>query len=313
MSRHIRCSESLRMIDDGRTPLQELYGAYASLLRHSHWEGQVIHEQTVLDERGEPLGISLPILMLQNDLRGKSLWILAGIHGEEPAGPIALAEHINVLRALHEQNVPVVLLPLCNPSGYARDWRYPNLHRSTDPDIGRSVGDSDHCLVDGANQPRKASAACPESQALTSAVIDVAKTSPPHLVFDLHEDEVEIDGDPLPCLYVHGDPKKSERISGSVVELLRQHGVELQMEGTTRFGERIEDGIVMNYADGSIDELLAADRVYTNNRVQEKSPAQTVIVLETRKNGWTLRQRVATHAAIVKALPDLWEASQNQR
>jgi len=46
------------------------------------------------------------------------------------------------------KRIPIVLLPLCNPSGYRRDWRYPTQRRRSNPDTDPSVGSSEHFLID---------------------------------------------------------------------------------------------------------------------------------------------------------------------
>jgi hypothetical protein len=69
--------------------------------------------------------VELPIIALRSPRSGDAMWILSGIHSEEPAGPNAIAEAIDDIAALGER-LPVVLVPLCNPHGYARNWRYLN-------------------------------------------------------------------------------------------------------------------------------------------------------------------------------------------
>ena len=68
----------------------------------------------------------LPIIALRSPKKGPAIWVLAGIHGEEPAGPNAVAAAIADIAMLGEHR-PVVLLPLLNPHGYARNWRYLNV------------------------------------------------------------------------------------------------------------------------------------------------------------------------------------------
>jgi len=65
------------------------------------------------------------------------------------------------------------------------------------------------------------------------------------------------------------------------------------MEGKTRFGEEIKNGVIGPVADGSIDELLTAHG------------AQTVIVVETPTIGVPLEKRVAAHGRIIQAYEEL--------
>ncbi|MFQ5983382.1 MAG: succinylglutamate desuccinylase/aspartoacylase family protein, partial [Woeseiaceae bacterium] len=105
--------------EDGRLRIKELFESYLEL-RARGWELDVIADS-------EPAGAeyALPIIALRTPHDGAAVWILAGIHGEEPAGPNAIAAAIDDLAALGETRA-VVLLPLLNPHGYARNWRYLN-------------------------------------------------------------------------------------------------------------------------------------------------------------------------------------------
>ena len=67
--------------DDGRASLQELYASYGQLLEHG-WNLDIIHNS-------QPPGTSdaLPIIALRSPREGPAIWLISGIHGEEPAGP----------------------------------------------------------------------------------------------------------------------------------------------------------------------------------------------------------------------------------
>jgi hypothetical protein len=95
---------------------------------------------------------ALPIIALRSPLDGAAVWIIAGIHGEEPAGPNAIAKTIDEIAALAEHQ-PMVVIPLCNRYGFARNWRYLNTPVYSKATDGQSVGDSSHLLPDpGAEQ-----------------------------------------------------------------------------------------------------------------------------------------------------------------
>ena len=70
---------------------------------------------------GQSEGIALPCAVRQPAPGAPSLFISAGIHGDEPAGPLAL------LRFLKEGRLPAgigaVLMPLLNPEGVAAKTR----------------------------------------------------------------------------------------------------------------------------------------------------------------------------------------------
>ncbi len=74
---------------------------------------------------------ALPVIALRTPQGGEACWILSGIHGEEPAGPNAIAASIDAIAALGERQA-VVLLPLNNPHGYVNNWRYLNMQKYSD-------------------------------------------------------------------------------------------------------------------------------------------------------------------------------------
>jgi hypothetical protein len=126
---------------DGRMPIEELYRSYLSL-RDRGWVLDVV-------TRSQPVGRdhALPIIALRTPQAGKAVWILSGIHGEETAGPNAIAASIDAIAELGRRRA-VVLLPLNNPQGYVHNWRYLNT-ATWSPDVDeQSVGDSSHLLPD---------------------------------------------------------------------------------------------------------------------------------------------------------------------
>ena len=110
---------------DSRMPITEVYRKL-SRLKDSLWIDEVICSQRV--DLKEYKRKFLPILGFRTRLKGDALWIISGIHGEEPAGVNAIAKNIKFLNKLAKK-IPIVLIPLANPSGYRRDWRYPTLKR----------------------------------------------------------------------------------------------------------------------------------------------------------------------------------------
>ena len=105
---------------DGRAPIERLYGSMDALAAQGPWV-----MKTVFVDQG------LPIRVLTTKHKGPAVWILAGIHGEEPAPPNAVFRSRAALQALAAKNIPVVLFPLCNPVGYTKDWRYPDARRGS--------------------------------------------------------------------------------------------------------------------------------------------------------------------------------------
>jgi hypothetical protein len=282
---------------DGRLPTEELYRAFLKLAKKFGWVVEKIYEQ-------KWLGISLPILGLRTPKEGTAIWLVAGIHGEEPAGLNALAKEIEFLGRLGEK-IPLVLLPLCNPLGYLRNWTNPTEYRDEERK-GASVGDSRHFLPDFKNpkEPRLEKPICPEAEAITFWVVETAKRSKPRLVIDFHEDEDKSLKDPY--IFFNREMGADDPVVREVVKILLKSGFSLQMRGTTRTGERIVGGVVSNIADSSLDELLSAKKIIFKGRLVSGPSASKVVVVETRIIGIPLLKRVKAHQAILYSLKKFW-------
>ncbi|MBI4232182.1 hypothetical protein HY605_03025 [Candidatus Peregrinibacteria bacterium] len=298
---------------DGRMNLAELFASYSPLFDSEHWEGDVAFEQRVLDEGGQVMG-HLPVFSLRTKTRGSALYLIAGIHGEEPAGPNALARNVDFVDELRREGLPVVLLPMCNPAGYFRDWRYQDTRRGS----GSSVGDSDHLVLQKKGRaPKYAAPISKEAEALTSHVLGLQHEWPADLVIDLHEDED--DGlNPRcvhPYIYSQGRRKTKDPVAKRVVEILKESGMSIQMSGRTRFKEKIKGGIVVGDGDGSIDQLLSAGRFHKDGKIHKKRAARSVVVVETptlQVNGegtrpLPLELRVRAHERAIRAIPEFLE------
>lgn len=127
---------------------------------------------------------------MRSPISGPATWIISGIHGEEVAGPNAIAAAIDDIAKLGEHR-PVVLIPLSNPHGYVRNWRYLNSPIWSHDIDAQSVGDSSHLLPDPENsqQARAAVASSPEADAITRYILETMEGYPPLISIDLHEDD----------------------------------------------------------------------------------------------------------------------------
>ena len=247
--------------------------------------------------------------------RGEALWILAGIHGEEPAGPNAIAAHLPSIVELAASGVPIVVIPLCNPKAYRSNWRYPNTSERDWHKGGYSVGDAEYLLADPTtgDRPRAAKPPGPETKALTEFVLRLAKDYPPRLVLDLHEDELSTDGG---YIYSQGRRAADNPVGAEVIRLLRESGIPIRQSGRTRFDEPIVDGVISRddrgqpIRDGSIDELLAATEIIVDGRKAPGPAAATVIVVETPAfAGSQFELRVAAQGAVIQHVRELWQLS----
>lgn len=278
---------------DGRKPVEQLYQAYTSLLREG-WQLDIIVQS-------QPAGRSyaLPVIALRSPRAGDACWILAGIHGEEPAGPNAIAESIDAIAALGKRQA-VVLLPLNNPQGYVNNWRYLNMPGYSETIEGQSVGDSSHLLADPDNpdRARAEAASSVEADAITRYILAQSAHYPPAASIDLHEDNLISAG----YVYSQGKRGAADPLAAAAVRTLRDNGIPLRMSGETRFGEVIDQGIIGPVIDGSIDELMSAASIIRDGRVQAGPGAGTVLVFETPADQVSLQRRIRAHAALLRSI-----------
>jgi len=289
----LRLPDAVQTYSDGRKPIEELFRVYLSLVDRG-WQLDILGQS-------QPAGRdhALPIIALRSPEAGEAVWILSGIHGEEPAGPNAIAESIDAIAALGKQR-PVVLLPLNNPQGYVHNWRYLNMATYSETVEGQSVGDSSHLLADPENPARARSraASSPEAAAITAYVLRMSNEYRPAISIDLHEDNLIREG----YVYSQGKLGAADPLALAAVRVLEDSGIPLKMSGQTRFGEPISGGIIGPVTDGSIDELMSAASILEEGQLKAGPEARTVLVFETPADQVSLPRRVGAHAALLREL-----------
>ena len=281
---------------DGRAPIDTLYRAYLLLIEKG-WKLEIVAES-------QPAGTdhALPIIALRSPKGGPAVWILAGIHGEEPAGPNAIALAIDDIAKLGEKR-PVVLMPLLNPQGYARNWRYLNVADLLGEDR-RAERRGLVAPAAGSGEARQgARSRCIErgggrAHALRPGLgIDY----PPVYSLDHHEDNLIDEG----YVYSQGSQGADDPLASEAVAVLRASGVPIKMGGKTRFGEDISGGIIGPVVDSSIDELMSSREIVVEGRLRPGPAARTVLVFETPAAALTLEKRIAAHLALIRRLTTL--------
>lgn len=293
--------------EDGRRSLDDLYTAYLRLAEEYGWRMETVFRQRdVIGDRE----LLLPVFSFITPLQGPALWLLSGIHGEEPAGPNAIVEELDRIGVLGKE-VPMVVMPLCNPKGYRRNWRFQDTaareYKSlSHPDGGVSVSDTEHMVIapDHSGRPRLSTPLSPECDTFTRYVLERAQSHPPVVVLDFHEDEEQC---MAPYIFTNGPRNEYDPIAKEVVRILGDAGMPLWMDGRTRFGHEVIGGVVANVYDGSIDELLAAKEVWSNGQIVPGPGARSVVVIETPITGIALPKRIQAHRAVLGALPELWK------
>ena len=297
---------------DGRLPLGAIMGRFDALSAEHGWTSETIYDY--------PDTPGIAIKSWRTPHRGEALWILSGIHGEEPAGPNAIAANLASLTELADAGVPIVVIPLANPKAYRHNWRYPNTpERDWKKGGGYSVGDAEYLLpdLDAGTRPRADKVPGPETAALTQFVLRLAQQYPPRMVLDLHEDELSTEGG---YIYSQGTQPEDNPVGAEIVRLLQATGIPLRQSGQTRFGETIVAGVISRddkgrpIRDGSIDELLAAAEVIVDGSRIRGPAAHTVIVVETPAfEGSKFDLRVAAQGAVVQHVRELWRVNMEPR
>jgi len=282
---------------DGRAPIEEIHRSLTKLAEAGSWD-----IETVFTDR------SLPSYVLHTKKQGPALWVLAGIHGEEPAPPNAVLENLGKLDDLATSGVPIVLFPLCNPVGYARNWRYPDGEKYDESRPGHSVGDSDHLLLDDDGKPRIEKASSAQADALTRKVLELAVLYPPVLSLDLHEDDLLDRG----YLYSQGPKGFDDDAAKSIIRRMTEMNYPTLLSGKTRFDEKVIDGIISDVKDGSVDELIASDTVYVDGAVRKGPSGRSVIVVETSAMKTPLEKRVRVHSTILEMAEELYRIALRQ-
>ncbi len=287
--------DDVQTFADGRKPVEQLYDSYLSL-QQAGWVLDVVAQS-----QPEGRDFALPIIALRTPNKGDAVWILSGIHGEETAGPNAIAESTASLIELGKHKA-VVVLPLNNPHGYANNWRYLNMAVYSADVEGQSVGDSSHLLIDPENPgaPRAVAASSPEAAAITAYILETGKTYPPKVSLDLHEDNLIDQG----YVYSQGKLGADDPLATLAVQVLSSNGITLKMDGVTRFDEPIKHGIIGPVIDGSIDELMSAASIWLDGQAVPGPNAQTVLVFETPAAAIPLAQRVQAHTALLQQLSE---------
>ncbi len=291
---------------DGRASLFELYDKYEELELKYGFKKEIIYTIDI-ETAGGP--VNAGVYCYKSALKGPALWILSGIHGEEPAGPNAISRNIDNLGELSKE-IPLVIIPLLNPKGYSKDWRYFDEYR--DYHKGHSISDSEHYLPDSKNpsQPRITSPSSEIAQKVTKFLLDTLTDYLPILICDHHEDK-DLENS---YLYVYSQISNvaDDEVAKKVLSILEESGIPIQKDGVARFGERIKDGIVIDIngqpiKDGSIDELLGnARQIIVKGKIIQKPIARVSLVIETPIVNVSLKKRIQAHSNIIKQLRTLW-------
>ncbi len=240
---------------DTRPPLADLLSAFDALVA-AGWQVRDIASQPA------PGGGVLPIRAYFNADEVDTI-LVGGIHGREPAGPMALARSVPRLVELGRDR-RLLVMPLLNPWGYLQRQRY--------GPSGQSVSDSDHVFG------RTPAPACPEAGDITRFVMKGIRIRPGAAVLDLHEDPVYEAPDYHyegvgSYLYVIGEGAIEHPVSRRVWAYLRHSPLPLVRDGVTRFGEAVVNGVDRGQR-GRLDRraVRAPARLHAGDHRREPPP-----------------------------------------
>jgi hypothetical protein len=281
-------------LDKGKATIPELYLAF-SRLECKGWSetktGWSINKICDSDSRIENTNFSLPIISINNNIQGPALWIIAGIHGEEPAGPNMIARNIEYI-ATQLSNIPTVIIPLCNPHGYLLNQRY--LQEALPGEEEISVGDAQHMLLNDNRNNHRNEATNNESVYLTTHLLKESRIRPPTIVLDMHEDTLLDKG----YIYTQGIREDNDKTEKKILEAMEKH-VPIQRQGYTRFNEQIINGIVGPVRDRSIDEFIAASHIFIDDKVVKGIHAKRVYTIETPAKNIYLEKRILAQQSVL--------------
>jgi len=277
---------------DRRKPIEKIYQSFLKL-DSKIWNMQV-YDYHVFKIRNKEFKI--PVLCFTTKKQGKALWLITGIHGEEPAGPNAFYENVYFINELAKK-IPIVLFPLCNPSGYVRDWRYPNRRRRPRGKVTSVLETSEYFLLnlEDETKPREEIPSGKKPAALTLQAIKLYKKYPPVLSLDFHEDESLTKS----YIYSQGKLGSNDPIAKQVVKILIRNGFKLKMSGKTGFNQKIKNGVVEIVHDDSLDELISSKKIIIKGKQVDGPDAKSVIVIETNTVNIPIEKRVAAHEEIL--------------
>jgi len=308
-------------LEDGRLPLQKLYEAQEVFVKKG-WKKELIYfqKETIEEKRicAPVFGYVSPYALAHPG--EDSLWKKDGDHGEEPGGPNANAREAQYLSEMG-LTIPMVVLSMLNPVGYYFDWRYFGEKRSWRSFTASSVGDCGHVVARVNNQgemckPELTRPANKYAGKLVEWMLVKSQCHPPSLFIDFHEDELkEALGIKAPSresyIYVNGrNEEVCQTIGMDIIRILERCNFPLMLNGRTRFGENVINGIVRPESDGSTQALSVAQKYYDwkTNQWIDKPAAQVSIVIETpRDEAFPLEDRIAAYVEIIHNLPKYWQ------
>ena len=194
-----------------------------------------------------------------------TVFLSAGMHGDEPAGVHAIIRFLNTDLHRYTDRFNFVALPCLNPSGFDTGIHNTASGLNLNDHFGKQSGDAVVRIIEA------------KLKSLAPSIL---------LAFDLHEDN---SGDQRGCYVYEKISKSTDRIAHRVLEILAPTDICKQ---PVIYGETNVNGVIEENLDGSQAASGSLDWYLKANG------AHHVMVVET-PSVWPIEKRIQTHLAMI--------------
>lgn len=284
-----------------RPPVATIYACHERLKNEYGWQQFLLYEQWAKTGNGKM--IQIPVWAYLSPNQGSAYWTETGAHGfKEHAPVIAMANNIDYIANLATK-ISSVFIGLLNPGGYSENLRFA---RNKDGSPTRvSICDFDPVLPrdEWMEKPVPASKyfSTEYAENLFNSLLKILETHPCFYSHHRHEDW-ESPGKTM----VYSDAIRgfNDPVARYFVKKLLEHGFAIRMNRFTWSDEPTQHGVSKMY-NRSLDNLLAAGKMFINGQWIEKPAAWSCITTETqsvyKRRHVSLHRRVNFHEEMIRS------------
>lgn len=233
---------------------------------------------------GQTMRLSFPVNPNPNL---KNLLVVAGIHGEEPAGSWATVKFLLSENPELASMVNISILPVFNPSGFINSTRNNSNNERTNILIGESQSEEGKIIQKQSDILAKLGYDCVlslhENNSLSNGFYIYANTDATKRYDGSAKDSKDLEG-------VTADLIDIVVQRGLAKFKLRPDGKYTDPQGKKEDTYKVKDGVVTNLRDNSFEDYM--------NRVKK---VPIVILPETPSKNQPIEKRVSTHLEIIRA------------
>lgn len=223
---------------------------------------QIILEKVCDDTQSHPVVL---VRSQSFDPSKPTVFLSAGMHGDEPAGVHAIIRFLNTDLHRYIDRFNIVALPCLNPSGFDAGMHNTSSGMNINDYFGKQSNDAVVQAIEAKIKP------------LAPSVV---------LSFDLHEDN---SGDQLGCYVYEAVSKATGRMAHQVLEALSPTDI---CKTPEIYGAKNTEGVIEEDMDES-PESLGGLHGYLKTQ-----GARNAMVIET-PSAWSFEKRVQTHLAMI--------------